>query len=253
MSESATAASRRIPRGLIVLTPGTLEASRTGGGSAMLASMERAASAAIEGGVRSIMVREPALEDGLLLELAQRLRERLDAASPGGAWLGIHDRLHLAHAARADAVHLGGTSLPLAAARSVIGAKLPIGLSSHDGDEAHAADADFYLHAPAFPPTSKALHGRDVLGWDGMERFAQGTERPVFALGGVTAERLRERSEGSTQLAGVALIGSLWGTDQTPIVGSGSPLMDVARISKSAAELCELCAVQFGPVGEAAP
>ena len=252
MSESTTAAPRRIPSGLIALTPGTLEASRMDGGSAMLDSMERAASAAIEGGVRSIMLREPALEDGLLFELAQRLRGRLDAASPGDAWLGIHDRLHLARAARADAVHLGGASLPLKAARLAIGTELPIGLSSHDGDGSDAAGADFFFHAPAFPPTSKPLHGRDVLGWDGMERFAQKTERPVFALGGVTVERLRERGEASTQLAGVALIGGLWGTDQTPITGSGSPLMDVARISRAAAELCELCAAQFDPLGEAA-
>ena len=249
MSEAVApgqAGMRRVPSGLIALTPGTLE--RTSASvHVMLEVMERAAAAAIEGGVRAIVVREPSLVDGAFLELAQRVRARLDVAAPDEGWLAVHDRLHLAEPAGADAVHLGGKSLPLAAARSVVGPRLAIGVSSHAGDSVDYAEADVHFHAPAFEPTSKPLYGRDVLGWDGLERFAAAARRPVFALGGITLDRLQERAldPAVSSLAGVALIGALWGTDQTPIRDGARSLRDVARISTSAAQLTELAQTVF--------
>ena len=244
---------RSVPTGLIALTPGTLERSSARGVYEMLESMERAAAAAIEGGVRALMVREPSLEDGAFLELAQRVRARLDAAAPGEGWLCVHDRLHLAEAAKADAVHLGGTSLPLAAARSVVGASVPIGVSTHGDDGVDYGGADFQLHAQTFAPTSKPLHGRTVLGWDVVEGLAAVTDQPVFALGGVTAERLQERvaASSSSSLAGVALIGGLWGTDSAPISDSSGPLREVARISRTAAQLVQLSQALFCQQGRA--
>lgn len=226
---------RRTPKGIVALTPGTLERSALSGVGRALDAMDRAVAAAIEGGVHSIMVREPLLEDGAVFELATRIRARLDALPSGRGWLAVHDRVHLAQSSGADAVHLGGTSLSAEAARRVVGPSVAIGVSTHEGDDGKEPEADFFLHAPVFEPTSKPNYGRDVLGWDRVEAFAQGCDRPVLALGGITAKRLRERLGGAvprpSHLAGVALIGGLWGADHAP-----------SRVAQSAAELTGLMA-----------
>jgi thiamine-phosphate pyrophosphorylase len=237
---------RRTPRGLVALTPGTLERSAASGVGQALDAMDRAVAAAIEGGVHSIMVREPLLEDGAVFELASRIRARLDALPSGSGWLAVHDRVHLAHGSGADAVHLGGTSLSAGAARSVVGSSVAIGVSTHEGDDGREPEADFFLHAPVFEPTSKPLYGRDVLGWDGVEAFAEACDRPVLALGGITANRLRERFGGAapnpSRLAGVALIGGLWGAGHAP-----------SHVAQSAVELTGLTSRWAASEREVAP
>ena len=187
IEELGHAALRRVPRGVVALTPGTLEPSSARGVYAALESMERAAAAAIEGGVRAIMVREPSLRDGAFLELAQRIRGRLDAAVPassGNAWLAVHDRLHLAEAAGADAVHLGGTSLSLDAARSVVGTSLAIGVSSHGEDGADYAAADFTCTLrPLRRPPNLSTVGRCLVGrgWRALRTPCGGLCSPLGA------------------------------------------------------------------------
>lgn len=245
---------RRLPPSLLALTPGTLQRARSGATEAALAALERAAMAAISSGVRALLVREPDLEDGPFLELALRLRARLDEApSPpprSRGWLGIHDRVHLAQAAGADAVHLGRTSLPVAAARTVVGDCVAIGVSSHRGDSLESlAGADYLLHAPVFEPNSKSGHGRETLGWRGVLEFAQSSIVPVHALGGITSERLAEAGPGGlTPLGGVALIGGLWGTGPEPIDGMGRALTDTGGIARRAAALVAACSTHFSGV-----
>ena len=257
LGQTPERATPRVLRGLVALTPGTLEPSGAKGAGQALDAMEHAAAAAIEGGLRAIVVREPSLPDGAVLELARRLRARLDVVGATGGWLGLHDRLHLAEAACADAVHLGRTSLPLPAARTVVGDSIAIGVSSHDEDGADYAGADFHFHAPVFPPTSKPLYGRGVLGWDRVEEYARHCVRPVFALGGLTAARLRARQvelDGArSDLAGAALIGGLWGTDDAPLTGAYGPLRDLGRISNAASELAGISAELFDSEREVTP
>ncbi|QDV07385.1 Thiamine-phosphate synthase [Planctomycetes bacterium Poly30] len=254
---AATGDARRVPPCLVVLSPGTLQRARGGSSEAAIAALERAAAAAISGGVRALIVREPSLEDGAFLELALRLRARLDDVRGEGlserGWLGVHDRLHLAGTAGADAVHLGGTSLAVGPARSVVGSSLAIGASSHLGDTGDTfAGADYLLHAPVFEPTSKSGHGRVTLGWSGAADFAASTDVPVLALGGVTAEHLTEAEPGSlAALHGVALIGGLWGTGPESIDGTSRSLADLGGISRRATDLVAACARHFSvPVAE---
>ncbi len=269
MNKPAEQTERRLPSPLIALTPGTLQRSRAGATDAVIAIMERAAHAAVAGGVRSLMVREPALEDGAFLELALRLRAILEGAwGANGAWLAVHDRLHLARAAGAHAVHLGGASLELEPARLVVGHSVAVGASSHAGDvPGDFVGVDYLLHAPVFEPTSKPLHGRDTLGWDGAESFAaesfaaesSGAESsgamagiPVYGLGGITIPSLAEavaqdrEHGGPRRLRGVALIGGLWGSDATPIDGMSRALTDTRAIHARAEELTSICLDAFG-------
>ena len=131
------------------------------------------------------MLREPALTDGPYLELAQQCRAHV-------AWLALHDRPHLVGAIGADAVHLGFRSLAPDEARRVLASAgaghARIGLSGHAHDPLTlCAAADYSTFSPIFATASK--HG--ILEPTGLaalaERCAQ-LARPVYALGGVTAE-----------------------------------------------------------------
>ncbi len=245
MSEAAPdRTGRRLPPPLIGVTPGTLQRDRSGGTDALLALMERAAQVAVASGLQGILLREPALEDGAFLELAQRLRTLLDSATEGdgatgAGWLGLHDRVHLIQAAKADAGHLGGTSLPLPAARAVVTCDVALGVSTHGGDELRESEgADYCLHAPVFAPTSKPSFGRRTLGWSGVEAFAGMSDLPTWGLGGITVEELERyasmENAGArpSPLAGVALIGGLWGSDSSPIDGTTMALRDVGGIAR---------------------
>ncbi len=210
---------RRLPPSFLVLSPGRLSRGPAGSSeAAALARFPALAREALAGGAGGLLLREPALEDGAYLALARELRMLLDLESPG-AWLGVHDRVHLAAAVQADGVQLAGHSLGAAATRELVGDGVAIGVSTHDGDgAARWAGADFVLHAPVFPPKSKHAGGV-ALGPGGLQAFCQACPLPVWALGGIGPEALAELV--GTGAAGAAAIGAVWGPDG--VSGGASP------------------------------
>lgn len=146
-----------------------------------------AVEAALEGGVRSIWLREKDLPASDLFRLAEKIRERADAHS---AKLIISDRVDVARAVDAYAVHLGWKSMPITAARKVVGDTLVIGFSAHnlkEAEKAQAQGADYITCSPIFPtPSKKGLVA--PLGLDGLQLITSRITIPVVALGGITAE-----------------------------------------------------------------
>lgn len=234
---------RRLPPTMLLVSPGNLsreDASR--GGAGALESLPQRAREAFRAGAQGLLLREPQLEDGAFLALARELRGLMDREVPGG-WLGLHDRAHLAAAAGADGLHLAGSSLGVAEARTVVGASLAIGVSTHDGDgPARWEGADYAMHAPVFPPNSK--HGEAApLGAQGLARFCGACSLPVWALGGITAERLPELSRSGA--AGAAGIGAVWSGDLDP--GAEGP----GRLGRRVGALVEAAAAALGlPPGD---
>jgi len=160
-----------------------------------------------DAGLAGVILREPELEDGALLALAAELRPHL-------AWLSVHDRVHVARAAGADAAHLGWRSLDLAAARRAAG-HLALGLSTHAEDDAATwAGADYLVHGPVAPTPSKQGLVEPV----GVVGFAAGRARrpdpevPMLALGGVTGELAPELLAAGAH--GVAVIGAVLGAEE---------------------------------------
>lgn len=147
--------------------------------------------AALEGGVRAVQLREKDLPAAELYLLALELRE---LTRRFGARLLINDRIDVALAVGADGVHLGGHSLPVDAARRILGPTSFIGVSTHRFEEIPAvvaAGADFVTFGPVYVTPSKLSYGEPV----GIQRLAEACARssvPVFALGGVIPERLSE-------------------------------------------------------------
>lgn len=114
------------------------------------------------------------------------------AATEVGACLIVNDRCDLALAVHADGVHLGQDDLPIADARRLLGPDTLIGLSTHGPEqvrEAAALKPDYIGFGPIFSTATKADHD-PVVGLDGL-RAARGlTTLPMFAIGGITADRV---------------------------------------------------------------
>jgi len=161
---------------------------------------------ALEGGVRAVQLREKDLPIRELLALAQELRAVTRAF---GARLFINDRVDVAVAVGADGVHLGGSSIPVSAARKVVGQRMLIGASTHDLEEAKAAEAggaDFITFGPIFETPSKGKYGAPV-GVPIIRTVKNEVKIPLFALGGIkSGNMLQVMSAGAD---GVAMISSI--------------------------------------------
>src|SRR5256712_643508 len=95
------------------------------------------AAALLRGGARVVQLRWPEASARELLAAALAIRPLARAA---GALFLVNDRPDVARAAEADGVHLGQDDLPVAAARRVLGAGRRIGVSTHDPEQARAAE-----------------------------------------------------------------------------------------------------------------
>ncbi len=146
---------------------------------------------ALKGGVRIVQLREKGLGGRTLLELALKMRE---VTAAFGARLLINDRIDVALLSGADGVHLGRSSVSASEARGILGPGRLIGVSTHSLDEARAAEADgadFVTFGPVYPTPSKACYGPPV-GIQALKEASSSIRVPVYAIGGVKKENLRE-------------------------------------------------------------
>lgn len=120
----------------------------------------------------------------------------------------VNDRADVAAAAGADGVHLTTSSLPVAVVRRAFHSEFLIGVSTHSLGEARAArdgGADFVVYGPIFETASKKKYG-EALGLTSLaEICAELSPFPVFALGGVTPDKVADCVRSGA--AGVAGIG----------------------------------------------
>ncbi|MBI5826718.1 MAG: thiamine phosphate synthase [Deltaproteobacteria bacterium] len=152
-----------------------------------VASVEKA----LQGGVRSVQLREKGLDAKGLLKLAKALR----ALTHGyGARLIINDRADVALLSGADGVHLGQNSIAPVDARKILGDKMLIGVSTHSLKEAVRAregGADFIAVGPVYHTPSKAPYGEPI-GPDIIREVKAVVDIPVYAIGGIDKDNLKE-------------------------------------------------------------
>jgi thiamine-phosphate pyrophosphorylase len=161
---------------------------------------------ALEGGVKAVQLREKDLGGRELFLLAEKIKLLCERY---GAALLINDRVDVALGVDAAGVQLGVGSLPVAAARELVGENRLIGVSTHSAAEAREgaqAGADFVLFGPVYETPSKAAYGKP----QGVARLKEVVEKislPVYAIGGIKAGNIAEvRGSGA---AGVALISAV--------------------------------------------
>ena len=124
--------------------------------------------------------------------LAALARAVLPQARAAGVPLCVNDRLDVALAVGAQAVHLGQEDLPLAEARAVAAGRLVIGISTHNPAQASAAiagGADYIGLGPIFATTTKA-NPDPVVGLEILRQVAATATVPIVAIGGLTIDRI---------------------------------------------------------------
>ena len=170
---------------------------------------------AVSGGVDVVQIRERDLEGRALADLTRRI---VAVAAGSSTRIVVNDRLDIALATGAAGVHLREDSMPIDVAQRMGGRRALIGRSIHGPEGARAARGASYLIAGSvFTTDSKP--GRELLGLNGLRQTVLHSGGcPVWAVGGVTRERLPSICEAGAR--GVAAIGAF--------IPSG-PALDLAR------------------------
>ncbi len=156
-------------------------------------------------GVDWVQVREKAAPAAELYRLVTALAPACRAAHVG---LLVNDRVDVALVAGADGVHLATKSLPVAAARRLLGRGRLVGCSVHSLQEAvdaARAGADYVTFGNVF--TTASHPGFPPKGLDMLRAVVQGVDVPVVAVGGITPDNLADVL--ATGCAGIAVIGAI--------------------------------------------
>lgn len=163
-------------------------------------------SQALEAGARMVQLREKDLETRELWELAKNLTPLF--TNHRTHWL-INDRVDLVIALEADGVHLRADSLPVSVARKILGSERLIGVSTHSMEELKVAEsegADFAVLGPIYETPLKRQYG-SPLGLQTAAQVCRDSRIPVYAIGGVTPERVGELRDSG--FYGVAVISAV--------------------------------------------
>ncbi len=161
---------------------------------------------ALAAGVRAVQLREKDLGTRALVDLASEL---LSLTRERGAVMLVNDRVDLVLALGADGVHLRSDSMPVSAARRLLGPERLVGASAHSAEAVVRAElegADFAVLGPVYQTASKRSYGAPI-GLRPIEEASRRCRIPVFAIGGITPARVGEvRQAGAF---GVAVISSV--------------------------------------------
>jgi thiamine-phosphate pyrophosphorylase len=139
-----------------------------------------------EGGATVVQLREKVL---CARDFFVEARGALEVARQHGVKLIINDRADIAHAVRADGVHLGQEDMPAWAARELLGPRAIIGVSTHNLEQLKQArnePLDYIAVGPIFSTTSKN-NPDPVVGLEGLQMARQEfPDKPLVAIGGIT-------------------------------------------------------------------
>ncbi|MHC4955344.1 MAG: thiamine phosphate synthase [Planctomycetota bacterium] len=170
---------------------------------ALCADVRAVVSAAIEGGVDIVQLRDKDADDGRYARDAAIL---LEICRERGVPFLLNDRWHLVEETGADGVHLGQEDAPIEQVRRGLGPDALLGLSTHDRAEAAAAQergADYIGIGPMFDTDTKGLT-RNPGGADLVADVIQATDLPVFPIGGISIRNLPELTAGGARRAAVS-------------------------------------------------
>ncbi|HEU4963436.1 MAG TPA: thiamine phosphate synthase [Bacilli bacterium] len=173
-------------------------------------SLEEVITAAIRGGADAIQLREKEFTGRELLAAGHLLRR---VTREHGVRLIINDRIDVAKAVDADGVHLGQSDLPIEVARAILGPGKIVGLSTHNVEEAVAAEcagAD-YIGLGPMKPTQTKLDTEPVVGPSGVQAVRAQVRLPIVAIGGIKEADVGEIIRNGANA--VAVVSAVIGSD----------------------------------------
>ena len=159
---------------------------------------------ALQGGVRTLQLREKNMDPKDLLALALEVKPLIQRYE---AKLFINDRADIAIMAGADGVHLTEASVQASEIKNNF-PNLIVGVSTHSLEGAQLAeqqDADFITFSPIYETPSKSGPPQ---GLDPLRQVTKFVRLPVLALGGINLNRVPECLEHGA--FGVAVISDIW-------------------------------------------
>jgi thiamine-phosphate pyrophosphorylase len=161
--------------------------------------------AAFAGGVDIIQLRDKDIEAAEELELLTVLQAA--AARHGRLW-AVNDRADIAMLSGAPVFHIGQKDLPVASARTLLGAGAVVGLSTHTPEQIEGAirlsssvtadgGLDYFCVGPVWATPTKpgrAAVGLDLVRYAADAVGAAGTQAPLpwFAIGGIGLENVEQ-------------------------------------------------------------
>jgi thiamine-phosphate pyrophosphorylase len=169
-----------------------------------------------EAGVEILQYRNKNDADAVVEEDARAIQE-----AARGMRLILNDRAALVTKLGWEGVHLGQQDLPPHEARELVGQQACVGLSTHNEAQTRAADiepVDYIAIGPVFATSSKP-NPDPVIGLDGVRRARALTNKPLVAIGGITAE-----TAGAVVEAGADSVAVI-----AAIFSSGKPVGQSAR------------------------
>jgi len=144
----------------------------------------------IEGGVDILQLRAKS-------QSLQTIRDVARAVAPAcresGLLFILNDHPQLVGETGADGVHVGQDDMPVAAVRKIVGADALIGLSTHSLTQALAASdggPDYIGFGPVFSTPTKPDY--QPVGLGAIAEVHRRVPLPVFCIGGIKRENLRE-------------------------------------------------------------
>jgi thiamine-phosphate pyrophosphorylase len=142
----------------------------------------------IRGGANAIQLREKAMPDNVLLDMALNIRKLTMAHK---VLFIVNDRVDIAFLSNADGVHLGDDDIPIRQARKILGPDKIIGATSHNIKEAMEAQrqgADYISVGPMFPSPTKPHLKAEGLKY--LKKVARKIKIPYVAIGGINKANL---------------------------------------------------------------
>lgn len=153
--------------------------------------IEEVVTAAVEGGVTMVQLREKECSTGEFITLARTLKEAL---APHGVPLIINDRVDVALAVDAEGVHIGQSDMSYEDARRLLGPDKIIGLSVEnfsDLERANSLEVDYVGISPVYgTPTKRDT--AEPFGLEGLRRAVALSVHPTVAIGGMNATTIGE-------------------------------------------------------------
>ncbi len=160
----------------------------------------------LDAGITAIQLREKDLGDDALYRLATPISELCNSYK---AQLFINTNVKVAADVGAAGLHLPDNETSILDIRSQADTSLLVGCSIHGVDTAKKREnegADFLTYSPIYQTASKPNYGPAV-GLANLEALVKQVKIPVFALGGITPERVPECLEAGA--SGVAVMSGI--------------------------------------------
>lgn len=189
------------------------------GGETLASQVERA----VKGGAAFVQLREKELGKEHFLEEAVEIRELCRKYQVPFV---VNDDVEIAVKSGADGVHVGQSDMEVGDVRAKLGSDKIIGVSAQTVEQAVLAEergAD-YLGVGAVFPTGSKTDACEV-SHETLRAICEAVDIPVIAIGGISADNLRELS--GSGICGIAVISAIFAKED--IEGAARELRSLAE------------------------